>query len=65
MHDSAVGGHSGATATYHRIKKCFAWKGLNTAVEEYMRHCTVCQQAKHELQKPAGKLAPLPVPTAS
>nr|XP_020180912.1 proline-rich protein 12-like [Aegilops tauschii subsp. strangulata] len=28
LHDSAVGGHSGATATYQRIKKLFVWDGL-------------------------------------
>ena len=25
LHHSAVGGHSGATATYHRVRKLFAW----------------------------------------
>ncbi|KAK1683966.1 hypothetical protein QYE76_044814 [Lolium multiflorum] len=31
MHNSAVGGHSGITATFQRVKKLFAWKGLRTA----------------------------------
>jgi hypothetical protein len=30
FHSSAVGGHSGAHATYQRLKKLFAWKGLIT-----------------------------------
>lgn len=64
LHDNAIGGHSGAMATYQRIKKLFEWKGLKLAVEDYVRQCTVCQQAKHELRKPAGKLAPLPIPRA-
>lgn len=64
MHDSAVGGHSGSTATYQRIKKLFEWKGLKQDVGDYVRQCQVCQQAKHELRKPAGKLAPLPIPMA-
>jgi len=28
LHSSAVGGHSGQLATYHRVKKLFSWKGL-------------------------------------
>lgn len=64
MHNSAVGGHSGSTATYQRMRKLFDWRGLKRDVEEYVRQCTVCQQAKHEHSKPAGLLAPLPIPTA-
>jgi hypothetical protein len=62
FHQSAVGGHSGVTATYHRVKKLFSWTGLKTAVDDFVRQCQVCQQAKHENTKPAGKLQPLPVP---
>lgn len=64
MHNSAVGGHSGSTATYQRMRKLFDWRGLKRDVEEYVRQCTVCQQAKHEHSKPAGLLALLPIPTA-
>jgi hypothetical protein len=62
MHNSAVGGHSGITATFQRVKKLFAWKGLRTAVEDFVHQCQICQQAKHENSKPAGLLQPLPVP---
>lgn len=62
LHQSAVGGHSGATATYQRVKKLFVWTGLKSAVEDFVRQCQICQQAKHEHVKPAGKLQPLPVP---
>ncbi|XP_048527388.1 uncharacterized protein LOC125506673 [Triticum urartu] len=37
LHDSAVGGHSGAMATYQRIKKLFVWDGLKTNVTDYVR----------------------------
>lgn len=63
FHASAVGGHSGATATYQRVKKHFAWRGLKQAVEEFVRQCEVCQHAKHEHIKMLGLLQPLPVPT--
>jgi hypothetical protein len=28
FHSSALGGHSGIQATYHRLKKVFSWNGL-------------------------------------
>lgn len=64
LHDSAIGGHSGATATYQRIKKLFVWEGLKADVTYYVRQCQVCWYAKHEQTKPAGTLAPLPVSSA-
>lgn len=59
-----MGGHSGSTATYQRVRKHFDWRGLKRDVAEFVQQCTVCQQAKHEHVKPAGLLAPLPIPTA-
>ena len=64
LHCSAVGGHSGSTATYQRVRKHFDWRGLKRDVAEFVQQCTMCQQAKHEHVKPAGLLAPLPIPTA-
>lgn len=62
LHSSAVGGHSGQKATYHRVKRMFVWKGLKQDVEGYVKQCAVCQQAKHLNTHPAGLLQPLPVP---
>uniref|UniRef100_A0A453IXZ7 Reverse transcriptase domain-containing protein n=1 Tax=Aegilops tauschii subsp. strangulata TaxID=200361 RepID=A0A453IXZ7_AEGTS len=64
FHDSAVGGHSGITATHQRVKKLFLWPRQKRDVDEFVKQCLVCQQAKHEHCRPAGWLAPLPVPTA-
>ena len=47
FHASALGGHSGVQATYHRIHRLFHWKGLKLAVEDFVRQCQICQQAKH------------------
>jgi hypothetical protein len=63
LHDSAAGGHSGIQATYQRVRKLFFWPGLKTAVEEFVKQCLICQQAKHEHTHPAGTLQPLPIPT--
>uniref|UniRef100_A0A453HXK3 Integrase zinc-binding domain-containing protein n=1 Tax=Aegilops tauschii subsp. strangulata TaxID=200361 RepID=A0A453HXK3_AEGTS len=43
-HDTAVGGHSGIQATYHRLKQLYYWPGLKVAVENYIHQCIVCQQ---------------------
>lgn len=65
LHDSAIGGHSGIQATYHRVKKLFFWSGLKMAIENFIKQCLACQQAKHTNLKPAGFLQPLPVPQDS
>lgn len=62
LHSSAIGGHSGIKATYFRVKQLFHWKVLKLDVENYVKQCSVCQQAKHETNNPAGLLQPLPVP---
>lgn len=46
LHDSATGGHSGFHATYHRVRRLFAWKNLKMMVKEFVRHCVTCQKAK-------------------
>ena len=65
LHSSAVGGHSGQLATYHRINKLFWWKGLKKDVENFVKQCQVCQQAKHLLTSPPGLLQPLPIPAGA
>lgn len=65
LHSSALGGHSGYEATYHRIKRLFAWPQLKRSVKEYVAKCSVCQQAKTERVASPGLLAPLPVPDGS
>jgi hypothetical protein len=62
LHDSALGGHSGIQSTYQRLKKLFWWKGLKGDVENFVKQCSVCRQAKHERVHPAGLLQPLPIP---
>lgn len=64
LHHSAVGGHSGATATYHRVRKLLVWPGLKRVVEDFVRQCSVCQHTKHEHTHPADKLQPLQIPKA-
>lgn len=62
MHDSAVGGHSDILVTIRKLKQLFHWKGMNTAVHQYVKTCAICQQAKPERVKYPGLLQPLAVP---
>jgi len=62
FHSSAIWGHSGTKATYQRLKTHFAWKGMKMAVEDFVKQCSVCQQAKHTNHSPPGLLQPLPIP---
>jgi hypothetical protein len=62
FHSSPLGGHSGITPTYFKLRKHFAWKGMRADVENYVKQCEVCQHAKHSLQHPLGLLQPLPIP---
>lgn len=62
FHDSTIGGHSGITATYHRIKMLFYWPRLKEEVHQFIQSCHNCQLNKHELVPSPGLLQPLPVP---
>lgn len=61
LHDSGLGGHSGVSATYTRVKQFFAWPGLKQTVQEFVKQCQICQQAKTERIKTLGLLQPLPI----
>lgn len=61
-HSSALGGHSGIAATYHRLRTHFAWKGMRQDVESFIKQCAICQQSKHTNTHPVGLLQPLPIP---
>jgi hypothetical protein len=57
-HSSALGGHSGVPVTYARMKQLFAWQGMKSAVQQFVKACRVCQQAKPDRSKLPGKLQP-------
>jgi hypothetical protein len=62
FHASPVGGHSGIPVTLSKLKHLFYWKGMKHQVQQYVRKCSICQQAKPERSRYPGLLAPLPVP---
>jgi hypothetical protein len=62
LHDSPVGGHSGAPVTFQKVSKLFFWPGMRASILDYVRHCSTCSQAKPDRSKYPGLLQPLPVP---
>jgi hypothetical protein len=63
LHSSPLGGHSGVPATIKRIQSLFAWPGLRKHVEQFVKSCATCQQAKPERVKYPGLLQPLATPS--
>jgi hypothetical protein len=62
FHSSAIGGHSGVNATYHRLKHLFTWAGMKTDVDNFVKQCSICQHSKHSHDHPSGLLQSLPIP---
>lgn len=62
LHDRALGGHSGFYATYHRMKRLFAWENMKKHIKSFVQECEICQQAKTERVALPGLLQPLPIP---
>lgn len=52
LHNSALGGHSGAPATYHRIHYLFSWPHMKTDITQWVQQCSICQQAKPDRSNP-------------
>jgi len=65
FHDSPVGGHSGAPATYQRLKHLFYWPSMKSDVLKHVQSCSTCIQAKPGRSSYLRLLQPLPVPTAT
>ena len=63
LHSSGLGGHSGMTATYQKVKALFAWPHMKQDIRNYVAACSVCKQAKVEHTRTPGTLQPLPIPT--
>lgn len=62
LHSGPAGGHSGAEATYHRVKQLFAWPHLKQSVHSFVSQCSIYKQAKYDRFAYPGLLAPLPIP---
>ncbi|MCI04999.1 transposon TF2-1 polyprotein, partial [Trifolium medium] len=63
FHSSLVGGHAGITRTLARVCSQFYWPLMKQDISNYVKHCSICQQAKHSTALPSGLLSPLPIPS--
>jgi hypothetical protein len=65
LHDSLVGGHSGAPATLQKIHRLFFWPGMRKDILQFVQNCAICLQAKPDRACYPGLLHPLPVPSTA
>jgi hypothetical protein len=54
-HESLIGGHTGISRTYERLKPYVSWPNMRRDIESYVRHCASCQRNKHTV--PYTKMA--------
>ncbi|KAK3559672.1 hypothetical protein QTP86_013919, partial [Hemibagrus guttatus] len=55
-------GHPGIRRSTQLVRNWFWWLSLGSDVEEYVRSCPTCAQARTSCLLPEGLLEPLPVP---
>ena len=65
LHNSPIGGHSGAPVTLQKLRQLFYWPSMRADVLQFVQSCVTCAQAKPDRSKYPGLLQPLPVPKAS
>jgi hypothetical protein len=65
LHNSPVGGHSGAPVTLQKVHQLFYWPKMKADVLQYVQACVVCLQAKPDRSCYPGLLQPLPVPSTT
>ena len=63
-HDSPSAQHRGLHNTLNNIQAKFYWRTLVEDVKSYVLTCDSCQRNNYRNKPPAGKLHPLPIPSA-
>jgi hypothetical protein len=46
FHQLPTGGHLGTNRTFERIKLYTSWPGMKHEIENYVKHCEICQKNK-------------------
>ncbi|KAK3521344.1 hypothetical protein QTP70_003454 [Hemibagrus guttatus] len=62
VHEAPSSGHPGARRSAQLVSRRFWWPSLGPEVEDFVRQCATCAQARTSRQRPEGLLEPLPVP---
>ncbi|KAL0373214.1 UNVERIFIED_CONTAM: Retrovirus-related Pol polyprotein from transposon.6 [Sesamum calycinum] len=56
FHSSAIGGHSGAQATFARLATSFYWPKMKADFKFFFKNCLPCQHNKYSTEPPIGLL---------
>ncbi|KAK3527495.1 hypothetical protein QTP86_023021, partial [Hemibagrus guttatus] len=62
VHEVPSSGHPGTRRSAQLVSRRFWWPSLGSDVEDFVRQCATCAQARTSRQCPEGLLEPLPVP---
>ncbi|KAK3565396.1 hypothetical protein QTP86_007935 [Hemibagrus guttatus] len=62
VHEAPSSGHPGIHRLTQLTRRRFWWPSLGSDVEEYVRACPTCAQARTSRHLPEGLLEPLPIP---
>ena len=60
-----LGGHLGFLVTYMQLKQIFSWRGMKSAVRDFVKSCLICQCTKPDRARLPGLLQPLHVPASA
>ena len=64
VHDTPVGGHPGISNTWHLINRNYEGPGLHKFVEQYIKGCAKCQEAKPRTTLKCTPLQPFDTPVS-
>ncbi|KAK3535713.1 hypothetical protein QTP70_020568, partial [Hemibagrus guttatus] len=62
VHEAPSSGHPGTRRSAQLVSRRFWWPSLGSDVEDFVRQCATCAQARTSRQRPEGLLEPLPIP---
>lgn len=61
-HDDPLAGHCGINRTMDLLQRKFHWRRMDRDVDDYVKHCRICQTNTSRRHKPYGTLGKLPQP---
>ncbi|KAK3533208.1 hypothetical protein QTP70_013610 [Hemibagrus guttatus] len=62
VHEAPSSGHPGTRRSTQLVSRRFWWPSLGSDVDDFVRQCATCAQARTSRQRPEGLLEPLPIP---
>ena len=62
IHDQPAVSHSGMEKTLKMAQRHYYWPGMKKMIQQFIRNCYICKQAKTAQNMYHGLLQPLPMP---